>query len=219
MSLDLLRQRRAALAVAPDQPLPLRRLLFTGGLIGAGLCLFTGAVGLLLLARQQLLSQELAQLAPLAARSSAVQAHAQAIRGRALKQGAANRKLSAALLAVPTSSALLTELARLTPAGVQLTSAAVGPAALQLEGNAVDPNGFIRLNGLQLGLQASVLFDPKGVVLQQAQREEQSPVIRFRLAAAFAKGKPPLSDKQLKDLGADGMARRLALLRQGGLLK
>jgi len=188
-------------------------------LIGAGLCLFTGAVGLLLLARQQLLSQELEQLAPLAARSAAAQATAQTIRAQALKQGAANRKLSAALLAVPASSALLSELARLTPAGVQLSSAAVGPAALQLEGNAADPNGFIRLNGLQLGLQASLLFDPKGVVLQQAQREEHSPLIRFRLAAAFAKGKQPLSEQQLKDLGAVGMARRLALLRQGGLLK
>ncbi|MEN9878841.1 MAG: hypothetical protein RLZZ158_1880 [Cyanobacteriota bacterium] len=219
MSLDLLRQRRAALGVAPDQRLPLRRLLFTGGLIGAFLLLFTGAVGLLLLARQQLLSQELAQLAPLAARSSAAQATAQAIRTRALKQRAANRKLSAALGAVPTSSALLTELARLTPAGVQLSSAAVGPAALQLEGIAADPNGFIRLNGLQLGLQASLLFDPKGVVLQQAQREEHSPLIRFRLAAAFAKGKPPLTERQLKDLGAGGMARRLGLLRQGGLVQ
>jgi hypothetical protein len=45
--------------------------------------------------------RELAQLAPLAARSSAVQANAKAIRASSLKQGAANRKLSAALLAVP----------------------------------------------------------------------------------------------------------------------
>jgi hypothetical protein len=44
-------------------------------------------------------------------------------------------------------------------------------------------------------------------------------LIRFRLAAAFANGKQPLSEKQLKELGADGMARRLGLLRQGGLLK
>jgi Tfp pilus assembly protein PilN len=219
MSLDLLSQRRSRLGVPLDRPLPLRRWLLQGGLLGGGLVLISLVAGLLLLARRQQLAEAVLLLEPQAQASLAVRAEADQLRGSARRQEAANRKLSTALVGVPSSSALLTALAAVVPAGVQLTTASTSPTALLLEGISRDPNGFIRLNGLQLGLQASPLFVASDVVLQQARRKDRSAEINFRLNSPFRSSQPLLSTAQLRQLGAEGMVHRREVLQRLGLLK
>jgi hypothetical protein len=121
---------------------------------------------------------------------------------------------------------------RRTPAGVQFTEVKVEPALLQLKGRATDPQAFARINALPLGLQASPLFQPQGVQLVKANREDapsgagtgsgagaswRQPVV-FELTAAFADRPALLDGDQLRALGADGMAQRLLLLQRAGVL-
>ena len=108
----------------------------------------------------------------------------------------------------------------------------VEPALLHLKGRATDPQAFARINALQLALQASPLFQPQGVQLVKANRDEapagavpaagagargRQPVV-FELTAAFADRPALLDGDQLRALGADGMAQRLLLLQRAGVL-
>jgi len=219
MRLDLLELRRRQLGVADDRLLPVAPLLRRGGLLGLALLAVPLVLALLLLLRQRWVEARISEVKPLADRSAAIRAEAEGLRRRARSLQAANRKLTDALLAVRSSSALLTELAALTPVGVQLTGTTVAPASLELEGVAYDPNAFIRLNALQLALQQASFAKPGGVTLRQALRQQRSDLIGFRLATDLRPDPPTPTPEALRDLGAEGMARRVELLRQEGLIK
>ena len=219
MTLDLLEQRRLQLGIAPDRPLAIRPLLLRSGAIGGGLIAFLLAAGVLLSLRQAQLRQAVSELQPQAAASERLrlEGEAQSRLGRSLKQ--ANSKLAEALVAVPSGSAWLSALAQIVPSGLQLTSAIVNGRELSLEGVASDPNGFIRINALQLGLQRSPLFVADAVALQDARRlnpgqAEPSGSIRFRLKARFGDQVPLLNEQQLQALGAAGMAHRLRVVQK-----
>jgi len=219
MRLDLLELRRRQLGVADDRLLPVAPLLRRGGLLGLALLAVPLVLVLLLLLRQRWLEARISEVQPLADRSAAIRAEAEGLRRRARSLQGANRKLTDALLAVRSSSALLTELAALTPVGVQLTGTTVAPASLELEGVAYDPNAFIRLNALQLALQQASFAQPGGVTLRQALRQQRSDLIGFRLATELRPDPPTPTPEALRALGAEGMARRVELLRQEGLIR
>lgn len=219
MRLDLLELRRRQLGVADDRLLPVAALLRRGGLLGLALLAVPLVLALLLLLRQRWLVARISEVQPLADRSASIRAEADRFRRRARSLQAANRKLTGALLAVRSSSALLTELAALTPVGVQLTATTVAPASLELEGVAYDPNAFIRLNALQLALQQASFAQPGGVTLRQALRQQRSDLIGFRLATELRPDPPTPTPQALRALGAEGMARRVELLREEGLIR
>ena len=230
--MDLLQEIRGdqpgqAAGAAEWQP-PLRR----GAAIGAGLLAAMGLVAGGLVAIQVGNQAEIDRLLPVQALADGLQARLQGERRRLrlLQQG--NQALADGLVAVRSGSALLEDLRRRTPAGVQFTEVKVEPALLHLKGRATDPQAFARINALQLALQASPLFQPQGVQLVKASRDEapagagtasgagalgRQPVV-FELTAAFADRPALLDGEQLRALGADGMAQRLLLLQRAGVL-
>ena len=223
MSLDLLEQRRQQLGVAPDRPLSWRPLLLPGGLIAAAILGVLIAAGVLLSLRQALLSGAVAALAPQAEASERLRRQGQAQLGQARQLEAANRTLAEAVVAVPSSSAWLLDLARRVPQGVQLSKAVVNGRQLSLAGVAADPDGFIRINALQLGLQRSPLLLPGSVQLRKAERQSAgndtpASTIRFDLEARFRDTVPLLDAEQLQQLGAAGMAHRLEVVQNLGVL-
>lgn len=223
MSLDLLEQRRQQLGVAPDRPLSWRPLLLPGGLIAAAILGVLIGAGVLLSLRQALLSGAVAALAPQAEASERLRRQGQAQLGQARQLEAANRTLAEAVVAVPSSSAWLLDLARRVPQGVQLSKAVVNGRQLSLAGVAADPDGFIRINALQLGLQRSPLLLPGSVQLRKAERQSAgndnpASTIRFDLEARFRDTVPLLDAEQLQQLGAAGMAHRLEVVQNLGVL-
>lgn len=219
MRLDLLEPRRRLLGIPEDRLLPVASLLRRGGLLGLGLVAVPLLLTLGLLLRQQWLEARISEIKPLAERSGAIRSEAEGLRRRVRGLQAANRKLTSALLAVRSSSALLTELAALTPVGVQLTATTAAPTTLELEGMAYDPNAFIRLNALQLALQQASFSRPGGVTLRQALRQQRSDLISFRVSADLRPDPATPTPGALRALGAEGMARRVELLRQEGLIR
>jgi type IV pilus assembly protein PilN len=175
---------------------------------------------------------EIDRLLPVQALADGLQARLQGERRRLRLLQRGNRALADGLVAVRSGSALLEDLRRRTPAGVQVTEVKVEPASLQLKGRATDPQAFALINALQLALQASPLFQSQGVQLVKANRDEaasgsgtaagagargRQPVV-FELTAAFADRPALLDGEQLRALGADGMAQRLLLLQRAGVL-
>ncbi len=230
--LDLLRERRLELGLPAEsvRPPEARRLLLIGAAIAAALVV--GAVGLALALRlqQMLLTQELQRLAPV--RDQVKLLEQQMAQGKALiaSRGKSNASLAGALVAVRSGSALMTDLAGRTPDALQLTAVRVGKEELQLKGRTGDPDAFERINALVLRLQGSPLIDPATVRLARAVRADTDPnsrskgpegsLVEFDLTAGFRES--PSSTVQLqvlRGLGAAGMARRLELLRQEGLLQ
>lgn len=223
MSLDLLEQRRQQLGVAADRPLSWRSLLLPGGLIAAAILGVLIGAGVLLSLRQALLRGAVAALAPQAEASERLRRQGQAQLGQARQLEAANRTLAEAVVAVPSSSAWLLDLARRVPQGVQLSKAVVNGRQLSLAGVAADPDGFIRINALQLGLQRSPLLLPGSVQLRKAERQSAgndnpASTIRFDLEARFRDTVPLLDAEQLQQLGAAGMAHRLEVVQNLGVL-
>ena len=122
MSLDLLEQRRQQLGVAPDRPLAWRPLLLPGGLIAAAILGVLIGAGVLLSLRQALLRGAVAALAPQAEASERLRRQGQAQLAQARQLEAANRTLAEAVVAVPSSSAWLLDLARRVPHCLLYTS-------------------------------------------------------------------------------------------------
>lgn len=230
--LDLLQETRddqaSHAAPASDWRPPLRRGAALGGVLVAVMALVAGGLAALQVSNQA----EIQRLLPVQAMADGLQARLQRQRRqlRLLQRG--NQALADGLVAVRSGSALLEDLRRRSPAGVQFTEVKVDPTVLHLKGRATDPQAFARINALQLELQASPLFQPQGVTLVKANRDDapagsaagvgpgargREPVV-FELSAAFADRPALLDGAQLRALGAEGMAQRLLLLQRAGVL-
>ncbi|CAK6694728.1 PilN domain-containing protein [Synechococcus sp. CBW1107] len=230
--LDLLRERRLELGLPAEPPRPpdARRLLLIGSAIGGAIVLSAISVTLLLKLQGLLLEQELTRLAPVRGQVETLEAELAADKDNLEHKSKGNDQLVNGLVAVRSGSALMTDLAGRTPAELQLTSVVVGKDDLQLKGRTADPGAFERINAMVLRLKTSELIDPASVNLSRAIRTDTDPnqpkkglesgLVEFELSAAFRP--PPASTtqlKQLQELAAGGMARRLELLQKEGLLR
>lgn len=226
---DLLRQWRLEEGLAdggrPDRLALLRR----GGWIGAALVGLGALLGGAILWRQGQVDQQIAALAPVAALSSQLEQRLQGERRQRLGLEQGNRRLAEGLVAVRSGSALLSDLQRRTPDGVQLQELKVLPESLAIKGQARDPGALQRINALMLTLQASPFLTAEAVVLRSASRvsNEQAgptngvrlpPRLAFEISGAFRERDSRREAALLRQLGAEGMASRLEVLQREGLL-
>jgi type IV pilus assembly protein PilN len=242
--LDLLRERRQQLGLEPmsgllvQRPERIRTGLLIGGLIlgaSAGLCA-------LLMIWQQLLTARMSELKGIEQELEQLKTAMTAQQTTLASLRASNERLIKRLSDVRSSSALLAELQRRVPEGVQISKVQmVSPTDLQLEGLARDPVGFGRVNAMELVLRRSRLVQATGVSLGKVERKVRRVVeikqadqlkgstrviaklllpssVRFQMNATLA----PLEAKEmlavLDELKADGMASRLRQLQREGLL-
>ncbi len=230
--LDLLRERRKELgqesmvsALLDRRPLLLRGALIGGIVLGAAV----GATVLVFL-RYQFVRMQAAQLTRFEAESTQMQAEMAASRARLDQLAATNRSLTEGLTTLRTSSALLADLQLRTPEGIQLQSAEAEGKNLVLKGQALDPLAFARINALQLELSRSPLLEAKGVAIVKLERVPPSQpqggpsgtptpaTVKFELSGPFATLPPARQLGVMRQLGSEGMVRRLQLLQAEGLI-
>ena len=230
--LDLLRERRRELgqdsmvSALRDR----RSLLLRGALIGA--VVLGAAVGCtaLVFLRYQYVKLQAAQLTRFEAESTQMQAEMAASKAKLDQLTTTNRSLADGLTTLRTSSALLAELQMRTPEGIQIQSAEVKGQNLVLKGQALDPLAFARINALQLELSRSPLLKPKELTLVKLERVPAAAAVagkpglatpaavRFELTGAFATLVPARQLVVMRQLGSEGMVRRLQLLQAEGLI-
>ncbi len=230
--LDLLRERRKELGQESmvSALLDRRPLLLRGALIGAVVLGASLACTALVFLRYQYVKLQTAQLSRFEAESTQLQADMAASRTKLDQLTATNRSLTEGLTTLRTSSALLAELQLRTPEGVQLKSAEAEGENLVLKGQALDPLAFARINALQLELARSPLMKSKGVTLVKLERVPAAPpvpgqtgpvapaAVSFELSGPFATLAPARQLVVMRQLGSEGMARRLQLLQAEGLI-
>jgi type IV pilus assembly protein PilN len=219
---DLLQERRLerGLPALAEPWLPARGLLLRGGAIGAGLLVAVTLLWLGLCWRQSQLEQQLQGMRGIPAEVQALEARALAQRRRLRSIQRSNEGLAQGLVAVSSGSALLAQLAAITPHGVQLTDAQGQGGSLKLKGVAADPQAFRRVNALALLLAESPLFEAKGIKVVKLSRDSTKPgaLVDWELTAAVATLPPAQQVKLLRRLGADGLAQRLQILQGAGVL-
>ena len=234
--LDLLRERRKELGQESmvSALLDRRPLLLRGALIGAIVLGGSVLATALVLLRFQYVRMQTAQLTRFEAESTQMQAEMAASRAKLDQLMAANRNLTEGLTTLRTSSALLADLQLRTPEGIRLQSAEAEGTNLVLKGQALDPLAFARINALQLELSRSPLLQAKGVALVKLERVPPSEApagpagtatpapspatVRFELSGPFATLPPARQLSVMRQLGSEGMVRRLQLLQAEGLL-
>ena len=227
-SFDLLRRRRQELGLEAVTPTSSKALLLRGGLIGAGLVGLAGLIWAALFGYAGWLQQREEQLRPAGAEHQAFTSQIASLNQQIATSTRNNQALANAIVALPASSVLLAELARLTPGDVQLSSAKQESNQLILAGQAVGPNGLRSINALELQLEGSPLFSRSGVEVVKITEQvggsgtnqgQASQGLSFELKASFAPSARSGNLALLKTSGATGLGRRLLVLQQEGLLQ
>ncbi len=235
LELDLLRRRREEMGLQAPKPVPAKELLWKGGLIGGGVVLTALMICLGAFLYSRWLEQEHARLTPIAAEFDQIQLTVGRTNAELKKLEAANTALAQAIAGVRSGSALLTELSRVVPRGVQFTKLKLLGDQLELLGLVNQPLGLAVINGLELQLRASPFFQKDGVTLVKAQEATAAAVpapsptggaappappkqLSFELKATFASDAAKLTRDRLVELGSNGLALRVQLLRREGLL-
>ena len=221
LDFDLLRQRRERYGLERPKVVPVRELLWRGGLMGSVVPLLLLLVVLFLALQDRQLVQRQRRLEPLAAEHDRVeQALIQATRVLE-KSRSTNKAIATAMADVRSSSALLAEVRRLVPSSIVLDRLMLKGNALEISGSAEQPNGLRLVNALLLRLSASGFFAPNRVELLRADlvRQVEKATLRFTLSAGFAADAGLAMRTSLPLLGAEGMARRIKVLVHEGLVK
>ena len=221
LDLDLLRQRRERLGLERPKVIPVRDLLWRGGLIGCVVPILLLLVVLFFVVQDRQLVQRQRRLEPIALEHDRVdQALMEAT--KMLEQSrSTNSAIAKAIADVRSSSAVLAEVRRLVPESIVLNRLVLDGSALEISGSAEQPNGLRLVNALMLRLSASGFFSPELVELSNATvrgRAEQAQ-LGFNLSAGFAADAVSAMRASLPRLGAEGMARRMAVLVKEGLVK
>ena len=237
LELDLLRRRREELGLQAPKPVPAKKLLLKGSLIGGGLVL-----GVLMVCGGALLhlgwlDAEKSRLTPASDAYDQNQLRLGRTRRELKTVETANKGLADAIAGVRSGSALLSELRLLVPRGLQFTKVQVLSDQLTVNGLVNQPIGLALINGLELQLRQSPFFQPTGVALVKATESTPSgsastptaganaaaappppKQLSFELKANFAADAAKLTRDRLAGLGSLGLAKRVQLLRQEGLL-
>ena len=219
--MDLLRQRRARCEIQRPAHIPVRNLLIKGAAFGSALpVLLLLGCGWLWFSESRL-RQKAEALQPLADEHDRLEVQIQieqTVLDAAVKT---NQAMARSMADVRSSSALLAELRRLIPQSLSLAQARVNSDTLELNGEALMPNGLRAVNAFMLSLAQSPLFVPDGVALEQARLKqgggrsaEADARLSYRMSARFAADAPQAIRPQLSALGAIGLERRLSRLQQ-----
>ena len=194
---------------------PSQQLLRRGVLLGVAPLALVLFLGLFFWWRESQLKAVVAKLEPVATEYDTLQSSLgrERLQLKTLQQS--NESLVQGLLSVPSSSALLAELARITPQGIQLKTMSALGTTMTLKGEALDPAAFIRINAFQLALQNSPFFQVTARLQQAARRQD---ALVFDLTADFRPSESPEIVAELAPLGAVGLAARFERLKEEGLM-
>ena len=215
---DLLQQRRLELGL-PLEPAPIQSvfaLCLKGGIAGVALVMLALLTLLGLQHRQKLVQSEVDALNPVERRVGDAKTRLRAMRSRRSSLEQQTQSIADQLVAVRSGSALLEQLRQVTPQGVRLVSVDANPTKLLIKGEALGTDAFERINALDLNIEALQDKLPDGTTVVKAVAEQQGR-IAFSLEAKLDPAMKP-TPAHLRGLGAAGLARRLELLQDQGVL-
>ena len=214
--LDLLQQRRLELGLPePIAAEPLARLLLKGAVLVVVLLVTPIALMLFFAHQKRRFEAEVLALAPVEARVGNAEARLKTMGTKRAALQQQTQQIAAQLVALRSGSALLGQMRQVTPQGVRLLSLAALPSKLVIKGEAEGADAFERINALALNLEALEEVLLAGTTVLKATSNDDG-LIQFSLEAALDPS-AQVSAERLRELGAEGLARRYELLREKGM--
>ena len=137
-----------------------------------------------------------------------------------------NNEIATGIAGIKSGSALLSEIRKVTPKTVQLEKIESNDLKIKAEGIASQPNGLLSVNALKIQFENSLFLDEDQVKLEKAWegqvREESNKklttILNFRINAKFSENYNAKLIKYLDQLGSIGLAKRVSLLTEEGLI-
>ena len=214
---DFLQQCRLELGLPPEAEVhqPQRRLLLKGALLGFVLLVTPIALMLFFAHQKRRFEAEVLALAPVEARVGNAEARLKTMGTKRAALQQQTQQIATQLVALRSGSALLGQMRQVTPQGVRLLSLAALPSKLVIKGEAEGGDAFERINALALNLEALEEVLLAGTTVLKATSNEDG-LIQFSLEAALDPS-AQVSAERLRELGAEGLARRYELLREKGM--
>ena len=213
---DLLQQRRLELGLPePIAAEPLARVLLKGAVLGVVLLVTPIALMLFFAHQKRRFEAEVLALAPVEARVGNAEARLKTMGTKRAALQQQTQQIAAQLVALRSGSALLGQMRQVTPQGVRLLSLAALPSKLVIKGEAEGADAFERINALALNLEALEEVLLAGTTVLKATSNDDG-LIQFSLEAALDPS-AQVSAERLRELGAEGLARRYELLREKGM--
>ena len=214
---DWLRERRLELGLPPDPVVhqPLGQLLLKGAVLGSLLVLTPFALLVVMENQQRSLEAEVLALVPVEARVGNAETRLNSMAQKRSALTAQTKRIAAQLVALRSGSALLEQMRQVTPQGVRLLSVAALPSKLIIKGEAEGSDAFERINALALNLEAQDELSVDGTSIVKATTNDNGRV-DFSLESVIDSSVRS-SPERLRDLGAEGLARRYELLREKGI--
>ena len=214
---DWLRERRLELGMPPDPAVhqPLGQLLLKGAVLGSLLVLMPFALLVVMENQQRRLEAEVLALVPVEARVGNAETRLNSMAQKRSALTAQTKRIAAQLVALRSGSALLEQMRQVTPQGVRLLSVAALPSKLIIKGEAEGSDAFERINALALNLEAQDELSVDGTSIVKATTNDNGRV-DFSLESVIDSSVRSTPER-LRDLGAEGLARRYELLREQGI--
>ena len=214
---DWLRERRLELGMPPDPAVhqPLGQLLLKGAVLGSLLVLMPFALLVVMENQQRRLEAEVLALVPVEARVGNAETRLNSMAQKRSALTAQTKRVAAQLVALRSGSALLEQMRQVTPQGVRLLSVAALPSKLIIKGEAEGSDAFERINALALNLEAQDELSVDGTSIVKATTNDNGRV-DFSLESVIDSSVRSTPER-LRDLGAEGLARRYELLREQGI--
>ena len=214
---DWLRERRLELGLPPDPVVhqPLGQLLLKGAVLGSLLVLMPFALLVVMENQQRSLEAEVLALVPVEARVGNAETRLNSMAQKRSALTAQTKRIAAQLVALRSGSALLEQMRQVTPQGVRLLSVAALPSKLIIKGEAEGSDAFERINALALNLEAQDELRVDGTSIVKATANDNGRV-DFSLESVIDSSVRSTPER-LRDLGAEGLARRYELLREQGI--
>ena len=165
--------------------------------------------------QQRRLEAEVLALVPVEARVGNAETRLNSMAQKRLALTAQTKRVAAQLVALRSGSALLEQMRQVTPQGVRLLSVAALPSKLIIKGEAEGSDAFERINALALNLEAQDELRVDGTSIVKATANDNGRV-DFSLESVIDSSVRSTAER-LRDLGAEGLARRYELLREQGI--
>ena len=217
---DLLQGRRHELGL-PAAPAAIQsawRLLLPGAVLCATAVIVPLLMQWSLQLRERHLQRELDRLAPVEQQLTMARSSLQRITKRTESLQRDTAQITAQMVSVRSGSAFLEQLKRTTPTAVGLQVVTVQPSEVNITGSAETgplSGGWEQINAFALNLESLPAVPQEGAQVQQASAEDGA-LVGFKLKVRVDEAVKP-TPEQLRDLGADGLVRRYALLKELGL--
>ena len=217
MRLQLLQGRRKDFDIPVPIGAPKKKPLRYGIIIGSGfvatsLIACCAAFGLdhLLKDRERSMASDVVLHQELTVRSLSI---VQSIR----KLSLSNQGLADGIAAIQSGSALLTEISMLASSNLYFSDLKVRGDRLELSGLTTIDRGLLDLNAFLLRLSDSSFFLNDGVLLTDVKAKPEA--LSFQLQATFSPDLAANVRSELRQLNSEGLAERISILKNEGLVK